>query len=287
MIIDLHVHSSASDGKLTPPEVLALAAEVGVGVLALTDHDTVAGYAALPANAAVVVVSGVEFSTRWSGCGIHLVGLNVDLASAALANALAHQTAARRARAESLARRLAERGIAGALDGATSLARGGAIGRVHFAEYLVRCGTARSVEHAFRRYLSDRLLRASDVEWAGMAQLIDWIRAAGGVAVLAHPAKYRLSRSRLEALVSEFRACGGAGLEVISGWQAPATTRDLAALAKRHELKASIGSDFHQRGQSWAALGRLPALPADVEPVWARWPIANALCTRAQNERIA
>lgn len=268
MRADLHTHTTASDGKLKPAELLAQARAAEVELLAITDHDSVAAYAALAPVADLRLVTGVEFSTRWRQLGVHVVGLGVDLASDALGAALDHQRGAREARAERIAERLARRGIPTPLEGAARIAGDGRIGRPHFAQYLVEIGAAATIAFAFRKYLDGSRIGGLHTGWAALEQIIAWIRDAGGVAVLAHPAKYALTRRRLDELAGEFRAAGGGALEVISGQQHVEQTRALAVLATNHGLAASVGSDFHQPGQPWARLGAVAALPSGCQPVW-------------------
>jgi predicted metal-dependent phosphoesterase TrpH len=272
MRVDLHTHTTASDGRLAPETLLARAHAAGVALLAITDHDTVAAYHALtaPSPPDLTLVTGVELSTVWHRIGIHVVGLRVALDSPALGAVLAHQADARLTRAGRIAERLARRGIPDALAGAARCAGTAVIGRPHFAAYLVSIGAVASVEQAFARYLrdGDRALRE---DWADLATIVRAIREAGGTPVLAHPAKYGLTRGRLDRLAGDFRAAGGEALEVGSGQQRPDVTAALAALADRHALMASFGSDFHQDGQPWAELGKVPAPPPGCRPVWDAW----------------
>ncbi len=271
MRVDLHTHTTASDGKLSPADLLQRARAAGVEMLAITDHDSVAAYAELPTVADLRIVPGVEFSTLWQRVGIHVVGLNVALDSAAMTDAITYQHRARDERAARIAERLAKRGIADALAGAARLAGNGSIGRPHFAEYLLSIGAVPTIELAFRKYL-DASHAGNLIEgWASLPAIVSWIREAGGTPVIAHPGKYHLTRSRLEQLTSDFVAAGGQAIEVVSGLQKSDLTRDLAALAARHGLAASMGSDFHQPGQVWAQLGVTPALPASAKPVWELW----------------
>lgn len=274
MIIDLHTHTSASDGALSPQALIDAACAAGVGLLSITDHDVAGAYAGLSVPPNLTLVPGIEFSTAHAHTGIHIVGLGVAFEHPGMRDALASQGQARQQRALLIAERLARRGIAGAYAGAARHAGDGAIGRPHFAAWLVETRAATSLDQAFRKYLG----RESGFidGWASMPDIVAAIRAGGGTAVLAHPAKYRLTRARLERLVAAFAEAGGGAIEVISGMQRPDITKELAALARRFGLAASIGSDFHQPGQSWAALGRLPPLPAECLPVWADWACAAA-----------
>lgn len=269
MPVDLHCHTTASDGALAPQAVIDLACANGVDMLSITDHDAIDAYTGLQVPTQLTLVPGIEFSTAHAHTGIHVLGLQVDFAHPALVQAIAQQGQARALRAHLIAERLARRGLADAYAGALRHAGDGVIGRPHFAAWLVEIRAASSLDQAFRKYLGRE---GGFIEgWAAMPDLVAAIRAAGGIAVLAHPAKYRLTRARLERLVQAFVDAGGGAIEVISGLQRPDITRDLAALAARFTLKASLGSDFHQPGQSWAALGRLAALPADCVPVWEDW----------------
>ncbi len=273
MIADLHTHTSCSDGSLAPAALLAGAQAAGIELLAVTDHDTLAAYATLAPgrHGALRLVSGVELSTRWRRRDIHVVGLNFDLDEPDLARALARQQAARVDRARRIARRLARLGVADALAGAREIAGSAHIGRPHFAEHLVRAGFVRDAAEAFRKYLGAG--KPGDVrsDWMPMEEGVALLRGAGGSAVLAHPAKYRMTRTRLGALVAAFADCGGDAMEVVTGHQADAVTGQLAALAMRHGLSASCGSDFHSADQPWAALGRATPLPARCTPVWSGW----------------
>jgi hypothetical protein len=271
MLADLHSHTTASDGKLSAAELLTRARAAGVEMLAITDHDSVAAYAELPVVDDLRLIAGVEFSTLWQRLGVHVVGLNVALDSAALGEAIDYQHRARDERAARIADKLAKRGIADALAGAARFAGAGSIGRPHFAEYLVSIGAVPTIEFAFRKYLDASRVGGLIEGWASLPAIVGWIREAGGTPVIAHPGKYHLTHARLDHLTRDFVAAGGQAIEVVSGKQKPELTRDLAALAARHGLAASIGSDFHQPGQVWAQLGVIPALPASAKPVWDLW----------------
>ena len=273
MRADLHTHTTASDGALSPAELVQAAHTAGVELLAITDHDTIAGAAslgdALPDG--LRLVTGVELSANWRKIGIHIVGLNIDFGDSALVAALAGQRRARFDRAALIAERLEKAGFAGVLDGACALAGDDPPGRPHFARYLVDSGQIKDVSSAFKRHLGQG--KRGDVRqcWPGIETAIGWITFAGGRAVLAHPAKYKLTNLRLEELCADFVAAGGQAMEVISGAQDAALTDKLARMANRHGLLASAGSDFHAPGQSWTALGAVPPLPPDSRPVWQDW----------------
>jgi len=273
MIADLHTHTTASDGHLDPHELLAGAHAAGVQLLAITDHDTLAGYAELDRDLApdCRIVPGIELSTTWRKIAIHVVGLNIDLKNPALLAGVASQSSARHERAQLIAMRLEKLGFRDVLSGAAQLAGSAGISRPHFARHLVESGQVRSMQDAFRKYLGPG--KAGDIRetWAPLDDVISWIKDAGGVAVLAHPAKYKLTNLKLEELTQDFRRAGGDALEVISGLQDINLTNRLGRLALRHGLQASCGSDFHQPGQSWARLGAVAALPRDCVPVWEAW----------------
>lgn len=274
MIYDLHTHSTASDGTLSPPALLAHAAECGVDVLSITDHDTVAAYELLgdPPPTGPTLVPGIELSTTWAGRGVHVVGLNIDPSNPVLRAGIAAQQAARIERAETIASRLEKLGLGNARIEVADTAGDAGVGRPHFARYLVDNGYVKDIGTAFRKYLGDG--KPGDVRngWAALDDVVRWIRAAGGSAVLAHPAKYRLTRTKLCALIEEFIAAGGVAIEVVSGPQEPGITRRLGALAVEFGLAVSGGSDFHHPSSTWSAPGRFPRIPDSLRPVWDLWP---------------
>lgn len=271
MIADLHTHTTASDGTLSPPELLSAALDAGVEVLAITDHDTVAGIAALGGEVqGLRLIAGVEFSARWQHQVIHVLGLNIDCAAASITTGCAAQALAREQRALAIAARLEQRGLPDLLSDARRVADGASLNRPHFATALVARGLARDHADAFKKYLGSKHLGSDHHYWPALETVLQWIKQAGGNAALAHPAKYKLSRRKLERLVSEFAAGGGDTLEVVSGAQHQNVTGQLAALCRSHDLKASAGSDFHRPEQAWAALGHCE-LPDSVTPVWAQW----------------
>jgi hypothetical protein len=272
MIYDLHSHTTFSDGVLTPRALISRAVEKCVDVLAITDHDTLDAYQDMPAtNVDITVVPGIEFSTQWENTGVHIVGLNIDPDSDAICAGVAFQTDARLQRARLIGERLKARGIENAFDGANRLSRGSYIGRPHFAQHIINIGRAKSMNAAFKKYMGDGQVGDVRQHWAELSQVIQWIREAGGIAVLAHPLKYKLTRTKLKKLIADFVVVGGQGIEVISGQQQAGNTADLAQLCEQNNLLASCGSDFHMPGRSWAELGRFASLPAHVTPVWERF----------------
>lgn len=267
---DLHTHSHCSDGKLSPQALVELAKASGVTVLALTDHDTINGIeeAQLAAANDITLIPGIEFSAQWNGRGIHIVGLQVDIHSPALQAAVEQQSQARITRATTIAARLEKVGIKGALAGAQHYANGGAIGRPHFAQYMIEKGYVTNFAQAFKKYLGAG--KTGDVKegWPPIETIVEWIVSSGGIAVLAHPDKYDLTRTKLYALLQDFVDAGGRALEVVSGHQNSSVTDKLARAAKDFSLLASCGSDFHSPGQPWQALGKYSPMPKSCEPVW-------------------
>lgn len=278
MIADLHTHTTASDGQLSASELCAQAEAGGVDLLAITDHDTVAGIAALSAGTGsrCRLIAGIELSTVWRKIAIHVVGLNIDIGNRELHAGIQQQQESRAVRAEQIADRMSKLGFRDCLEGARRLAGDGGVARPHFAQHLVESRQVRSFQEAFKKYLGPG--KPGDIKngWPAMQCVIEWIHAAGGVAVLAHPAKYRLTNLKLEELTRDFREAGGDALEVVSGLQDSGLTRRLGKLANRHALTASCGSDFHQPGRGWAELGKAPCLPAGCTPVWENWGLTIA-----------
>lgn len=272
MLPDLHCHTTASDGQLEPQALVEAAVAAGVTTLAITDHDTTAAYEQIvTVPDTLTLIDGIELSCRWRTSGVHVVGLNFDRHHPVMQAAVTAQMQRREERSERIAEVLARKGFTGTLAGARAFAGRDAVGRPHFARYLESIGAVRSVDEAFKKYLGNG--KAGDVKqmWPELEEVVEWIRAAGGVPVLAHPAKYELTRTRLRALLDDFIAAGGQAMEVCSGQQPPNLTGDLAALCNERGLWASVGSDFHQPGQPWAMLGRYARLPDSCEPVWRHW----------------
>lgn len=275
VIYDLHSHTTASDGCLTPEALVHRAVEMRVGTLAITDHDTTAAIA--PAREeisrsglALNLIPGVEISTVWENHEIHIVGLNIDITHPLMCEFLAQQTERRNQRAQLIAERLEKAQIPGALEGAQQLAQGGAVTRGHFARFLVECGKASSMADVFKKYLARGKTGYVPPWWCTIEQAIDVIHHSGGKAVLAHPGRYNLSAKWLKRLVAHFAEHHGDAMEVAQCQQSPNERTQLATLARQHHLWASQGSDFHQPCP-WIELGRKLWLPAGVEGVWQLW----------------
>ncbi len=275
--VDLHCHSNASDGELAPADLLRLLAGDGVTLAAITDHDTFEGWSRIepgaPEAAGLRLLTGIEFSSRYQNRECHVVGLGFDAGHAGIRAAVEAQVQRRHERARQLAARLEYLGVPGALHAALAHADGAVPGRPHFARFLVDQGRVRDMEEAFDRYLGEGKPAACPVLWPAMDEVIGWIRAAGGVAVLAHPLAYRFAktRSKLRSLISSFKECGGAAVEVAMAGSAPDRMAQVAKLVAEAGLRASAGSDFHSAAQFWRRPCRVPELPAGLEPVWSEW----------------
>ena len=271
---DLHCHSTASDGVLGPCELVERAAANGVAVLALTDHDELAGLALgaeIAGEHGIRFVPGVEISITWGGISIHIVGLGFDPGNTVLVTNLERVRSSRGRRAERIAAEFDALGIHGSLEGAYAYAENpNVIGRTHFARFLVERGLAPDVATVFRHYLARGKPGYVPHRWAALEDAVAWIRAAGGRAVVAHPGRYKLSRPELRGFFAEFRDVGGEAVEVVTGSHTPAQYGEFARLAREFGFLASRGSDFHGPGEG-ADLGRLPPLPADLTPVWHDW----------------
>jgi predicted metal-dependent phosphoesterase TrpH len=272
---DLHTHTYYSDGSLSPAELVARAASKGVQVLALTDHDVTDGLPEAQTAAAlagIVLIPGVEISVTWGRQTVHIVGLQIDASHAALQDGLGRLREFRNWRADEIGRRLEKAGIPGATEGARARAQRGLVSRTHFAQFLVEAGHASDVRSVFKKFLVHGKPGHVPGQWASLEDAIGWIRAAGGQAVLAHPARYRMTASRLKKLLREFREQGGAALEVVSGSHSRDDAFRFATLARTHGFLASAGSDYHGPHNFYLDLGPLPPLPEGCIPVWQDWP---------------
>ena len=272
---DLHTHSTASDGTLSPTELVSQAAAAGIDRLALTDHDSVSGLDEAYQAAQVShlqLIAGIELSALWNRQTVHIVGLGIDPQNAALKERLKETLAFRDWRGEEMARRLQKVGIEGAYEGALKHCQCDLISRTHFAHYLAEAGYAKDVPSVFKKYLVRGKPGHVPGQWAPLVDAVAWIRAAGGLAVIAHPARYRLNRSKLRRLIGDFIAAGGVSLEVVSGSQSPPENSAMAAHANDFGLSASAGSDYHGPEKPWVQLGRLAAMPRNCVPIWERYP---------------
>lgn len=272
VIFDLHSHSTASDGVLSPRELVARAAAQGVQVLALTDHDETSGVAEAEDAAreyGIRIVPGVEISVSWSGRTVHIVGLYIDTRHGELLDGLRANRAGRVERARRMGEELAKIGIAGAYEGAYFLAANKElISRTHFARFLVGQGHVKDLKTVFKKYLIKGKPGYVSHQWAQLADAVRWIRAAGGVAVLAHPGRYDMGRGKMDALFAEFKSVGGEAVEVVTASHTPDQVPIYTRYAQEFGLRASCGSDFHAPGEGGRELGRMPPMPVTCEPVW-------------------
>jgi 3',5'-nucleoside bisphosphate phosphatase len=277
---DLHCHSVVSDGTLTPEELALRARTNGVELWALTDHDEIGGLtrAAAAAKAqGMAFLTGTEISVTFIGKTVHIVGLGFDPDNADLRNGLAQTRGGRDQRAMEMAQGLAQVGIHGAYEGALRFVGNPAlISRTHFARFLVESGVCKDTNEVFRKYLTEGKPGFVPHRWASLKDAVTWITAAGGVAIIAHPARYKFTPNEEFALFSEFKAHGGQGVEVVTGSHTAAEYVTYADVAREFGLAASRGSDFHSPAESHTELGTLPLLPGNLTPVW------DLLATRIQ-----
>ncbi|MCG5030517.1 PHP domain-containing protein [Mesosutterella sp. OilRF-GAM-744-9] len=282
MKIDLHTHSNASDGGLSPSQLVTLAQSCGVGLLALTDHDTVNGLEeaeAAAAKAGITFVPGIEVSTLWRGITIHVVGLGIRHRDGVMRRIFESVGEKRIRRGVEIGRRFEALGYPGAYEGALRYSSSPeSLGRVHFARWLVREGIVRNQQEAFDRFLRDDGPAFVQAVWPSIARAVEVIGSCGGIAVLAHPGRYRCRPGKsLEELLADFRAAGGRAIEVSSGSQSAESDRLLAAIAREEGYWASLGSDFHNLGGSRPRPGGERPLPEGLEPVWKHIPGLPAL----------
>ncbi|ODS66200.1 MAG: phosphatase [Acidovorax sp. SCN 65-108] len=269
---DLHCHSVVSDGTLSPEDLAARAKANGVELWALTDHDEIGGQhrAAAAAHAqGMAYLTGVEISVTFADTTVHIVGLGFDPHDTRLAEGLAATRGGRGERAKDMAEQLAQAGIPGAYEGALQFVGNPAlISRTHFARFLVETGVCKDTSEVFRKYLIEGKPGYVPHRWASLGNAVRWITEAGGMAIIAHPARYKFSANEEFALFSEFKAHGGRGVEVVTGSHSAAEYVTYAAMAKEFGLAASRGSDFHSPDESHTDLGTLPLLPGQLTPVW-------------------
>jgi len=275
MNVDLHCHSTVSDGVLSPKQVAQRAHANGVSLWALTDHDEVGGLAMAEQTATELGMSfvpGVEISVTWLNKTVHIVGLGIDYQQPELIDSLSQVRSGRVKRAQKIAAALAKLGIEGAFEGALPFAANPEmVSRTHFARFLIDRGHCASMKEVFERYLGDNGPAHVPMQWTTLENAIAWIRNAGGVAVIAHPGRYSFNELQFDLLFDSFKDMGGQGIEVITGSHSPAQCLEYAHIAKRYDFEASCGSDFHGPEEGRFDLGSLPPLPKDLRPVWQRW----------------
>ena len=260
---------------MTPDAVVRRAALRGVDVFALTDHDDTGGLneaAAAAHDTGIEFIPGAELSVSWESHTLHILGLRIDPANATLEAGLASIRSGRDARARRMAEGLAKAGIPGAYEGARNFVTSDRLmSRTHFARFLVEAGHARETKDVFKRFLTPGKPGYVQHVWATLSDAIDWIHGAGGVAVIAHPGRYKVSPTAMRRLLGEFRDAGGDGIEVLSPSHTPAQFAEYGTYARVFGLAASCGSDYHGPGEGWLDLGDLPEMPAGLTPIWSRW----------------
>lgn len=275
MNVDLHSHSTVSDGVLAPDVLAQRAHKNGVELWALTDHDEVAGLELAQKTAHALgmgFVPGVEVSVTWLGKTVHIVGLGIDFTHPGLIHHLRQVRAGRRVRAEKMANALEQLGIADALKGALPFASNEElVSRTHFARFLIDQGYCASMKEVFAKYLGENCPAFVPMQWATLEEAVQWITDAGGVAVVAHPGRYEFDALQFDLLFQTFKDLGGVGLEVITGSHSVHQYQQFAQVAKRFGFEASIGSDFHGPGEGRIELGHLPAMLPGMQPIWHRW----------------
>ena len=268
MIVDLHCHSTASDGALSPQALIEMAQAAGVSCFAVTDHDTDAAYDQFDAvPESMTLINGIELSSQWAGVNIHVVGLGFDRNQVSWRQRLRDMDQRRRQRAEEIARRLDKAGLRGCMSGAQAIAGDRPVGRPDFARFLVDSGQLPSVKRAFDRYLGRGKPGDVKANWPELAEVCQWITEAGGVAVLAHPQHYGFTRSKLVRLLDAFSEAGGQAMEVYNHGLDPSKISSFQKLANQHKLAASLGSDFHNPSY-WPKIGCDSRAIGDCQPVW-------------------
>lgn len=280
---DLHTHSTASDGTCDPTTLVTRAKHKGVDVLALTDHDSVAGLreaAEACRDLGIHFIPGVEISVTWAQQTIHVLGLGVDAQHNELLQGLRRLGDYRLQRAERIHQSFAKAGIPDALPSAQRLAGSLNISRTHFARFLVEAGYVPNLQKAFKKYLTKGRPGYVSSQWAPLHDAVGWIRAAGGQAVIAHPMRYRLTRTKLLRLIEDFKSCGGVGLEVAYARSSKDEIMLMANHAAQHRLYASRGSDFHSPDLAYTELGQAPQMPTGCTPIWQHWVLPDLAASR-------
>lgn len=271
---DLHSHTKCSDGSLSAKALIDLAIERKITHLAITDHDTVKAHLELAEDYKfyetdkITIIKGIELSAQWNNMGVHIVGLNIDVNSAAIAAAVLHLTQLRLQRVKTIAKKLTQKGFPDITQGSMDVAGDSQVGRPHMAQYMVEQGLVSSVGQAFNKYLGAGKVGDVSNVWPDLEQVVEWIKAAGGVAVLAHPSRYKMTHTKRRRLMADFADAGGAAIEVCAGNQVPGVAETMAAVCDEFGFYASVGSDFHNPDYQWVKLGQYPKLPKTCKPVW-------------------
>lgn len=275
--VDLHCHSYISDGQLAPKEVVELAHQNGADMMALTDHDHLGGVKEAQQAAdklGIKLISGVEVSTTWQGRSIHVVGLCVDLNDELFEKRLKTIRSGRQERLKQISNRFEKLGIDGVYEGALSLASNPEmVGRAHVSRYLVQEGIVKNTAQAFKKFLAEGKKAYVSHDWADFAEAVAWIKEAGGLSVIAHPGRYKMSATKMRTMIEEFKEAGGDALEVASSSHRQNEILNFALLAERYELLSSSGSDFHALGEGGRLMGKPPELPKICRPIWHEFKI--------------
>jgi len=271
---DLHCHSYFSDGILSPEALLQKALEAKIDLLALTDHDTIDGVERLRDAARqhpITIIDGVELSVRWKMHDIHVLGLNLDRTHPTLLALLLKQNTQRIERAKLIAKRLEETGVQSIFQKACDIAGHERVGRPHLAQVLINEGVVKDMSTAFKKYLGRGKLAYVPTTWLSIDEAVTGILQSGGWAVIAHPLKYKLTRSKLHGLIGDFKRSGGQGIEVVAGEINKTQIDEMAGLCIRFDLLASTGSDYHNESYSRVKLGQQFLLPSNCQPIWEKW----------------
>lgn len=273
---DLHTHTTASDGKLSPAELVIKAKTYGIDVLAITDHDTTSGIGSAMDEAAkqnIKVLPGIELSVTWMNKDFHIVGININPENKALKNSIKKTANLRDERAIEIGKKLHKIGVLNAYIEARNLAKDQTITRSHFARVLIEQGFAKDNKEVFKKYLVHNKPGFVKSKWINLGEGIELIKNSGGIAIFAHPMRYKITENWLRKFLQAFKVCGGKGIEVVTGSTNAEEIKIAAAYAKRFELLGSSGSDYHGFDDRWIKLGKLSAMPKSITPVWEQWSI--------------
>ncbi len=268
---DLHCHSTASDGSLAPTKLIQRAKDNDVTHLSLTDHDTIAGIVEAQVAAdrvGINLIPGIELSVNWQNKTLHIIGLNINPDFPDLSQGIAELQITRKKRAEKIAQKLAKKNIDGALEAVKKLAGKGMITRLHFANFLVSNNHVETQQKAFDKFLGKGKPAFVKTQWPELEIAMSWIINSGGLPIIAHPLRYKLTASWMRRLLSTFKELGGAGIEVVTGRSSADDIYQTGKYAKDFGLSGSVGSDFHSPDNVWVELGRLAELPSEIKPVW-------------------
>lgn len=273
-MIDLHCHSTHSDGLFSVSALLEQALKRSISMLALTDHDTVSGVSLLQSLAKekpLSIIPGIEISVRWRKHDIHILGLNINIKHPHIEQVILEQKLRRWQRAEAIAGSLEELGVSEPLRAAIELAGHEHLTRPHFAQVLVNAGFVKDRNQAFKQYLKRGKPAYYPCQWVSLDDAVESINTSGGIAVIAHPKKYGLTNTKLRQLIDEFTDAGGQGIEVVSGNQSRDEIKEITAFCLEYDMLASTGSDFHGGPEKKIRLGGQPKLPDDLKPIWSVW----------------